>query len=73
MNRRVVHGFVISIDTFEEDGTALNDSPIEDRRALSHSDDEDAVDAVPTDQETQTVTLEYLERRDQLDIQRYSI
>jgi hypothetical protein len=72
MNRRIVNGIVISIDTHEENGTPLNDSPLEDRKAILAEDD-DGDEFIGRDQESTVVTLEYLERRDRLDRQRYSV
>lgn len=73
MNRRIVSGFVLSIDAFEDDGTPLNDSPLEDRRTLQLAEDDDGREMLGADQSTSVVTLEFLERRDRLDRQRYSV
>ena len=72
MNRRIVNGFAISVDAFAQDGSPLNDSPLEDRKDIL-SDDDDGREYIARDQETTVVTLEYLERRDRHDRMRYSV
>lgn len=71
MNRRVISGVNIAVDSFEDDGTPLNDSPLEDCRTLRG--EEDDREHLCADQMTSVVTLEFLERRDCLDRMRYAI
>lgn len=71
MNVRKVSGVRIIIDTTGPCGTPLNDSPLEDRNALSEPEDDDR-EMVCVDQMTQVVTLEYMEKRDRMDRHRYS-
>lgn len=66
---KCLFGFPIIIDTHAESGEALNDSALMDLAMIN--DEESDFQAV--DHATQVVTLEYLEKRDALDIQRYSI
>lgn len=70
---KTVNGVKISIDTAAEDGTPLNDSPREDRELLKFTDDDDGREILCTDQLTNIVTLDYLERRDRRDRMQYTV
>jgi hypothetical protein len=69
---RKINGVKIIIETSEEDGTPLNDSPREDRNSILVEED-DGRDMLCTDQLSTLVTLEYLEKRDRLDRMMYSV
>lgn len=70
MNKRIICGLPIAIDSFEEDGTPLNDSPLEDSIVmLGEPDDRDVL---CVDQMTTVVTEEYLELQVRRDRMRYA-
>lgn len=71
MNQKKISGITILIDTTEPSGVPLNDSPLEDRNSLLGQDDDREMFC--TDQLTQIITLEYMEKRDRMDRMRYSV